>query len=69
VSQAQTGTVRKKAGSVSLSAEFFTLSLHARLRRNTGQPPKSQVVSTRIMNVLDKKRDAIPSPVVTHRRQ
>jgi len=32
MSQAQTRTVRKKAGSVSLSAEFFTFALHARLR-------------------------------------
>ncbi len=32
MSQVQTRTVRKKAGSVSLSAEFFTFALHARLR-------------------------------------
>jgi hypothetical protein len=32
MSQAQTRTVQTKAGSVSLSAEFFTFALHARLR-------------------------------------
>jgi hypothetical protein len=32
MSQVQTRTVRKKAGSVSLSAEFLTFALHARLR-------------------------------------
>src|SRR6266404_1925362 len=32
MSQAQTRTVRKKAVSLSLSAKFFTLALHVRLR-------------------------------------
>ena len=39
MSQVQTRTVRKKAGSVSLSAEFLTLHSIRGSGRNTRQPP------------------------------